>query len=123
MVELAAKQRKKMLLIVLLDLAIRIVTAVIFLLSVTVVKMARLFLVLMGNCALTELYLEVETYIYSHRPYDEIQFGYSILIYFLWLSMFFITECTTDNDCNNGFLCRSGSCSKLLSFPSFQLPD
>ena len=92
MVELAAKQRKKMLLIVLLDLAIRIVTAVIFLLSVTVVKMARLFLVLMGNCALTELYLEVETYIYSHRPYDEIlteEFGYSILIYFLWLSLFF----------------------------------
>ena len=89
MVELAAKRRKKMLLTVLLDIAIRIVTAVIFLLSVTVVKMARLFLVLMGNCALTELYLEVETYIYSHRPYDEIQFGYSILIYFLWLSLFF----------------------------------
>ena len=61
MVELAAKQRKKMLLTVLLDIAIRIVTAVIFLLSVTVVKMTRLFLVLMENYALTELFLEVET--------------------------------------------------------------
>ena len=51
------------------------------------------------------------------------EFGYSILVYFYSCLCFYITECATDNDCNKGFLCRSGSCSKLLSFPIFQLSD